>query len=105
MGPLSSKLSFPATEPLDSRKVSEGFQRGSEGGLGRVFDGFRRVLEGASRGPFQNPLKAPELHKPQLEKARALLNPYLAGSPEGFCGYFSWNLSGDLALKNGRDAW
>ena len=36
---LGSRLSFPATEPPDPRRVSEAFQKGS-------LKGFRRVLEG-----------------------------------------------------------
>ena len=40
--PVWSRLSFPATEPPDPRRVSEGFQ----GSLKGSPKGFRRVLEG-----------------------------------------------------------
>ena len=30
---------------------------------------------------------------------------YFARSPENFCGFFSSNLPGDFALKNGGDFW
>ena len=38
--PLHSRLSFPATEPPDPRRVSEGFQKGFLKGSLRVFEGF-----------------------------------------------------------------
>ena len=46
---INSRLSFPATEPPDPRRVSEGFQKGSlKGSLKGVSEGFskgfRRVL-------------------------------------------------------------
>ena len=40
---VGSRLSFPATEPQDPRRISEGFQKGS---LKGSLKGFRRVLEG-----------------------------------------------------------
>ena len=40
---LVSRLSFPATEPPDSRRVSEGSQKGF---LKGSLKGSRRVLEG-----------------------------------------------------------
>ena len=48
-----SRLSFPATEPPDPRRVSEGFEKGVSEGVSEGFSkGFTRVLEGVSRGPF-----------------------------------------------------
>ena len=44
---LASRLSFPATEPPDPRRVSEGFQKGF---LKGSLKGFRRVLEGFQKG-------------------------------------------------------
>ena len=45
--PLCSRLSFPATEPPDPRRVSEGFEKGvSEGSLKGFRRVFTRVLEG-----------------------------------------------------------
>ena len=42
-----SQLSFPATEPPDPRRVSEGFPKGFlKGSLKGSLKGFRRVLEG-----------------------------------------------------------
>ena len=35
-----SRLSFPATEPPDPRRVSEGSLKGSLKGFRRVFEGF-----------------------------------------------------------------
>ena len=40
-----SRLSFPATEPPDPRRVSEGVSEGFS-------KGFRRVLEGSSADVF-----------------------------------------------------
>ena len=52
-----SRLSFPATEPPDPRRVSEGVPERSLKG------GFRRVLEGSSAKtllkPFENPSETP----------------------------------------------
>ena len=42
-----SRLSFPATEPPDPRRVSEGFQKGFRRGLRRGLEG---VSEGFSKG-------------------------------------------------------
>ena len=47
--PFRSRLSFPATEPPDPRRVPEEFLKGF---LKESLKGFRRVLEGVSRGPF-----------------------------------------------------
>ena len=50
---LKSRLSFPATEPPDPTRVSEGFSEGvSEGVSEGSLKGFRRVSEGLSQGPF-----------------------------------------------------
>ena len=60
-------LSFPATEPPDPRRVSEGFQREF---LKGSLKGFRRVSEGFQKGsaedpsktllkPFENPSQTP----------------------------------------------
>ena len=35
-----SRLSFPATDPPDPRRVSEGVQKGSQKGFRRVSEGF-----------------------------------------------------------------
>ena len=44
---IESRLSFPATEPLDPRKVPEGFEKGvSERVSEGFYKGFARVLEG-----------------------------------------------------------
>ena len=44
---LDSRLSFPATEPPDPRRVSEGFEKGSPKGCPKGSQkGLRRVLEG-----------------------------------------------------------
>ena len=56
VGPLASRLSFPATGPPDTGRVSEGFQKGSLKGFRR---GLWRVLEGVSRGPLQKPFREP----------------------------------------------
>ena len=52
--PIPSRLSFPATEPPDPRRVSEGVsERVSEGfSFEGSWKGFRRVSEGISWGPF-----------------------------------------------------
>ena len=45
MATLTSRLSFPATEPRDPRRVSEGFEKGVSEGVSEGFSkGFRRVL-------------------------------------------------------------
>ena len=50
---LSSRLSFPATEPPDPRRVSEGVSEGVSERVSEGFSkGFTRVLEGVCRGPF-----------------------------------------------------
>ena len=79
LGGRGSRLSFPATEPPDPRRVSEGFNprtpEGFQKGFRRVSEGFskgfRRVLEGVSRGPFANPSKT--LQRPLL---RPFLKPF-----------------------------
>ena len=67
LGLQDSRLSFPATEPPDRRRVPEGFQKGSVKGS---LKGFRRVVEGFwkafRRGqprtllkPFETPSETP----------------------------------------------
>ena len=76
-----AQLSFPATEPSDPRRVSEGFQKGfrrvSEGifeGVSERFSkGSRRVLEGFQKGPHDDdPSKNPSrtLEKPFSDPLR-----------------------------------
>ena len=66
--PLNSRLSFPATDPPDPRRVSEAFQKGF---LKGSLKGFRRVSEGFQKltpsktllkplaDPFENPSATP----------------------------------------------
>ena len=55
--------------PLQNLRTPEGFQKGFRKGLWRglwrVSEGFRRVLEGVSRRPFENPSKT--LQRPFLK--------------------------------------
>ena len=61
---VSSQLSFPATEPPDPRRVSEGFPKGffegvSEGVSEGFSKGSRRVSEGSQKGPQLRTLLKP----------------------------------------------
>ena len=64
-GTVGSRLSFPATEPPDARRVSEGFQKGAQKGS---LKGSRRVSEGFEKGPELTPSKT--LRKPFIDPFR-----------------------------------